>query len=57
MMEDVSESCFQATIPQCWLAWVISGIWPLIFLTGLLVQAACTGRGTHHEESLPQVKH
>lgn len=46
-----------ATIPQCWLAWVISGIWPLIFLTGLLVQAACTGRGTHHEESLPQVKY
>jgi len=45
-----------ATIPQCWLAWVIAGIWPLIFLAGLLVQAACTGRGTHHEESLPQVK-
>jgi len=46
-----------ATIPQCWLAWVIAGIWPLIALTGLLVQAACTGRGTHHEESLPQVKY
>jgi len=46
-----------ATIPQCWLAWVISGLWPLIALTGLLVQAACTGRGTHHEESLPQVKY
>ena len=46
----------QATIPRCWLAWGIAGIWPVIFLTGLLVQAACTGRGTHHEESLPQVK-
>jgi len=46
-----------ATIPRCWLAWGIAGIWPVIFLTGLLVQAACTGRGTHHEESLPQVKY
>ena len=26
-------------------------------IPGLLVQSCCTGRGTHHEESLPQVKY
>jgi len=45
------------TIPQCWMAWVVAGIWPVIFLFGLCVQSCCTGRGTHHQESLPQVKY
>jgi len=45
------------TIPKCWMAWAISAIWPFIFLLGLVVQSCCTGRGTHHEESLPQVKY
>jgi len=46
-----------ATIPKCWMAWIVSGIWPTIFLIGLIVQSCCTGTGTHHEESLPQVKY
>ena len=29
----------------------------IISSPGLLVQSCCTGRGTHHEESLPQVKY
>lgn len=45
------------TLPRCWMAWAVSAIWPLIFLTGLSVQACCTGRGIHHEQSLPQVKY
>ena len=66
-----------ATIPKCWMAWIVSGIWPTIFLIGditklfiiqyspssplllclgLIVQSCCTGTGTHHEESLPQVR-
>jgi len=45
------------TLPQCWMAWAVTAIWPLIFLTGLSVQACCTGRGIHHEQSLPQVKY
>jgi len=45
------------TIPKCWMAWIVSGIWPLIFFIGLCVQSCCTGTGTHHEESLPQVKY
>ena len=23
-----------ATIPKCWMAWIVSGIWPTIFLIG-----------------------
>jgi len=45
------------TLPRCWMAWAVTAIWPLIFLTGLSVQACCTGRGIHHEQSLPQVKY
>jgi len=45
------------TIPKCWMAWIVSAIWPVIFLISLFVQSCCTGTGTHHEESLPQVKY
>lgn len=61
------------TVPKCWMAWVISAIWPTIFIKGktrrpylglspflcpgLIVQICCTGTGIHHEESLPQVKY
>jgi len=45
------------TLPRCWMAWAVTAIWPLVFLTGLSVQACCTGRGIHHEQSLPQVKY
>jgi len=45
------------TLPRCWMAWAVTAIWPIIFLTGLSVQACCTGRGIHHEQSLPQVKY
>jgi hypothetical protein len=45
------------TLPQCWIAWVVAGIWPTTFILGLLVQGCCTGRGIYHEESLPQVKY
>ena len=24
------------TIPQCWMAWVVAGIWPVIFLFGTI---------------------
>ena len=59
------------TLPRCWMAWAVSAVWPLVFLTGaglctrvqgsnddltgLIVQACCTGRGIHHEQSLPLV--
>eukprot|EP00090_Calanus_glacialis_P045973 TRINITY_DN8805_c0_g1_i2.p1 TRINITY_DN8805_c0_g1~~TRINITY_DN8805_c0_g1_i2.p1 ORF type:complete len:331 (-),score=26.26 TRINITY_DN8805_c0_g1_i2:900-1892(-) len=45
------------TIPKCWMAWIVSAIWPTIFIIGLFVQACCTGTGIHHEQSLPQVKY
>lgn len=45
------------TIPKCWMAWLVSSIWPLIFILGLPIQSCCTGRGIHHEQSLPQVKY
>jgi len=45
------------TLPRCWMAWAVTAIWPLVFLIGLSVQACCTGRGIHHEQSLPQVKY
>ena len=43
------------TLPQCWMAWLVTAIWPTIFLVGLCVQACCTGQGIHHQQSLPQV--
>ena len=49
------------TVPKCWMAWVISAIWPTIFMIGktegnskhffhfvcrgLIVQSCCTGTG------------
>jgi len=45
------------TLPQCWMAWLVTAIWPTIFLVGLCVQACCTGQGIHHQQSLPQVKY
>jgi len=45
------------TIPKCWISWAVAGILPVLFILGLVVQIACTGRGKHHEESLPQVKY
>ena len=24
------------TLPRCWMAWAVTAIWPLIFLTGFL---------------------
>lgn len=45
------------TLPQCWMAWLVTAIWPAIFLVGLCVQACCTGQGIHHQQSLPQVKY
>jgi len=45
------------TLPRCWMAWAVSAVWPLVFLTGLIVQACCTGRGIHHEQSLSLVKY
>jgi len=44
-------------LPLCWIAWVVASIFPAVFMIGLLVQSLCTGRGKHHEESLPQVKY
>lgn len=45
------------TVPKCWMAWLVSAIWPVIFILGLCVQTCCTGKGIHHEECLPQVKY
>lgn len=45
------------TLPKCWMSWAISGVWPAVFLLGLVVQAACTGRGIHHQETFGQVKY
>lgn len=45
------------TIPKCWMAWAVTAIWPAVFLLGFCVQVCCTGRGIHHQQSLPQVKY
>jgi len=52
-----TEADILETLPKCWISWVVLCILPVIFILGLVVQCACTGRGVHHEESLPQVKY
>lgn len=37
--------------PMCWFDWAVIGIWPLLSLTGGLVQWRCTARGVSHKEA------
>ena len=63
---DTIPKCWMAwAISAIWPFIFLLGIEFLIFLSlsskpslsGLVVQSCCTGRGTHHQESLPQVKY
>ncbi|XP_023335637.1 transmembrane protein 198 [Eurytemora carolleeae] len=45
------------TLPKCWISWIVFFVLPVLLVLGLIVQCACTGKGRHHEESLPQVKY
>jgi len=47
----------QEVFPLCWVAWVITAVWPAVFLLGLLIQACCTGKGIHHDQGFSQVKY
>ncbi|XP_075211559.1 transmembrane protein 198 isoform X2 [Lycorma delicatula] len=40
----------------CWFSWLILSFWPSMFILGLIVQFAITGRGIHHQQMLP-IKH
>ena len=31
------------TLPRCWMAWAVTAIWPLIFLTGFLKKLLLVG--------------
>lgn len=35
----------------CWFSWLILSFWPSMFILGLIVQFAITGRGIHHQQS------
>eukprot|EP00088_Acartia_fossae_P020480 TRINITY_DN22064_c0_g1_i2.p1 TRINITY_DN22064_c0_g1~~TRINITY_DN22064_c0_g1_i2.p1 ORF type:complete len:329 (+),score=30.22 TRINITY_DN22064_c0_g1_i2:92-1078(+) len=45
------------SLPKCWISWIVFAIFPTFFILGFLIQCCCTGRGRHHQESLPQVKY
>lgn len=44
----------QETLPKCWIAWVVFGIWPAVFLFGVMIQGCCTGRGIYHQQNFPK---
>ena len=50
------------TLPRCWMAWAVTAIWPLIFLTGEtgVLPSPCfpnfLARTTFVLESLPEAK-
>lgn len=45
------------SLPKCWISWIVFSIFPIFFHLGFFIQCCCTGRGRHHQESLPQVKY
>ncbi|XP_050297171.1 transmembrane protein 198 [Anthonomus grandis grandis] len=36
--------------PPCWFSWIVLGSWPILTITGIIVQSFLTGRGRRHED-------
>ena len=58
MLDGLGRHCNMAShLPHRWKTWPCRQSDSMLFFPGLSVQACCTGRGIHHEQSLPQVNH
>nr|XP_046254194.1 transmembrane protein 198-like [Scatophagus argus] len=44
--------CQVAPRPLCWINWVITGIWPVMSLIGVLVQWRLTAKGVSHRQAV-----
>ena len=58
MLDGLGRHCNMAShLPHRWKPLPCRQSDSMLFFPGLSVQACCTGRGIHHEQSLPQVNH